>query len=170
MSSDRSQPIDEITDDEEARIDFWSIQGDFIYRHHIEPRVQLCVPKEETFPIPLRYIDVTGTTHTTLELLQESRIYDHWNIDANRNLSDSWKRFTQFTLLNEKPPKGHMWSGRMSKAAQRKEKQRWAFEKPKLDSARKLRGIYLINRKEFKETIKKRKETVGKSNGSRYAL
>ena len=29
----------------------------------------------------------------------------------------------------------------MSKAAQHKEKQHWALEKPKLDSARKLRGI-----------------------------
>ena len=26
-------------DDAEARNDFWSIQGDFIYRHLIEPRV-----------------------------------------------------------------------------------------------------------------------------------
>ena len=33
------------------RKDFRSIQGDFIYRHHNEPRVQLCVPKEETFTI-----------------------------------------------------------------------------------------------------------------------
>ena len=34
---------------------FWSIQGDFIYRHHNEPRVQLYVPKEETCLIPLTY-------------------------------------------------------------------------------------------------------------------
>ena len=34
----------ETKDDAEARKDFWSIQGDFIYRHHIEPpRVQVCV-------------------------------------------------------------------------------------------------------------------------------
>ena len=37
-------------DDAEARADSWSIEGDFIYRHHNEPRVQLYVPKEETFP------------------------------------------------------------------------------------------------------------------------
>ena len=36
----RSQPT-ESTDDAEARADFWSIQGDFINRHHSEPRVQL---------------------------------------------------------------------------------------------------------------------------------
>ena len=44
-----SQPT-ESTDDAEARKDFWSIQGDFIYRHHNELRVQLYLPKEETFP------------------------------------------------------------------------------------------------------------------------
>ena len=47
------------------------MDGDFIHRHHVEPRVQLYVPKEETFPIPLKYIDVTGTTHTNLNVLQE---------------------------------------------------------------------------------------------------
>ena len=44
----------ELEDDAEARVDFWSIQGDFIYRHHKELRVQLYVPKEETFPISLK--------------------------------------------------------------------------------------------------------------------
>ena len=29
--------------------------------------------------------------------------------DANRSLSDSWKRITKYTLLKEKPPKGYMW-------------------------------------------------------------
>ena len=53
-----SQPT-EPTDDAEARADFWSIQGGFIFRHHNEPRVQLYVPKEETFPIPRKYIDVS---------------------------------------------------------------------------------------------------------------
>ena len=42
-------------DGAEALNDFWSIQSDFICRHHIEPRVQLHVPKEETFPKPLKY-------------------------------------------------------------------------------------------------------------------
>ena len=35
----------------EARIDFWSISGDFIYRHHVEPRVKQtdisCVSAQE---------------------------------------------------------------------------------------------------------------------------
>ena len=98
-------------DDAEARKDFLSIQGDFMYRHHIEPRVQLHVPKEETFTIPLKCIDVTRATHTNLDVLQETRIDDHWNVDANRSLSDSWNGFTKFTLLTEKPPKGFLCLG-----------------------------------------------------------
>ena len=37
-----------------------------------------------------------------------------------------------------------------------KEKQKWSHEKPKLDNARRLRGIYFIDPegKEFKETIR----------------
>ena len=98
-------------DDAEARTDFWSIQGDFIYRHHNEPRVQLHVPKEETFSIPLKCVDVTRSAHTDLEVKQEKRIDDYWNVDLNRSLSDTWKGFTKFTVLKEKPPKQYMWSG-----------------------------------------------------------
>ena len=95
--------------------------------------------------------------------MQESHIIDdYFNIDASRDLSDSWTGFTQFTLLSEKPPEGHMWSGRrltrrqatsrpdhlwpelwakLGRNAKLKEKQKWSSEKPKIDNARKLRGI-----------------------------
>ena len=72
--SGESQRAD-TADDAEARGDFWSIQGDFIYHHHNEPRVQY-VPKAETFPIPLKCIDVTRKTDTNLDVLQEERIDD----------------------------------------------------------------------------------------------
>ena len=51
--------------------DFWTITGEFIYRHHVEPRVKLYVPKEESFPIPMKYIDFTRKTHTPLDVLLE---------------------------------------------------------------------------------------------------
>ena len=108
-NSERSQPT-ETKDDAEARNDFWSVEGAFIYRHHVEPGVQLYVSEEETFLIPLKYIDVIGSTHTDLDVLQEKRVDDYWNVDPNRHLSDSWKGFTKFTLLKEKPPKRYMWS------------------------------------------------------------
>ena len=61
--SGESQPA-EPTEDAEARADFWSVQGDLIYRHQIEPRVHLYVPKEETFPNSTK-IDVSGLLKTT---------------------------------------------------------------------------------------------------------
>ena len=86
--------------------DFWSITGDFIYRHHVEPRVKLYMPKEESFPVPLKYIDVARTTHTSLDVLLEKHIDDFWNVDGERELSDAWTGFTRFILLNERPPDG----------------------------------------------------------------
>ena len=106
-----SPPQDSLPDAGEAINDFWSVSGNFKNRHHVEPRVKLYSPREESFPIPLKYIDVSGTTHTNLDVMQESRIDDYWSIDGPRDLSDSWIGFTQFTPLSEKPPEGYMWSG-----------------------------------------------------------
>ena len=50
------QPQDLLPDAGEAINDFWSMSGNFIlYRHHVEPRVKLYSPREESFPIPLKY-------------------------------------------------------------------------------------------------------------------
>ena len=80
------------------------MSGNFKNRHHVEPRVKLYSSTEESFPIPLKYIDVSRTTHTNLEVKQERRIDDYWNIDGSRDLSGSWTGSTQFT--EEKPPDG----------------------------------------------------------------
>ena len=104
-------PQDSYPDASEARNEFCSMSGNFIYRHHVEPRVKLYSPREQSFPIPLKFIDVSRTTHTNLDVKQERRIEDYWNIDWSRDLSDSWTSFTQFTLLEEKPPDGYMWCG-----------------------------------------------------------
>ena len=104
-------PHDSLPDAGEAINDFWSMSGSFIYRHHVEPRVKLYSPREESFPIPLKYIDVTRTTHTNLDVKEEKRIDDYWNIDGSRDLSDPWTGFAQFTLLDEKAPDGYTWSG-----------------------------------------------------------
>ena len=127
---------------------------------------------------PLKYIDVTRSTRADLDVLQEEKIDDCWNVDSSRHLPGSWKGFTKFTLLKEKPPKGYMWSGerrtkiqtttrpdyvrpevwtKIGKAAQNREKQEWAKEKSKLDNARKLKAIYFIDPddREYSEIHKK---------------
>ena len=83
----------EIEDDAEVLKDFWSIQGDFIYRHHHEPRVQLCVPKEETFPVPRKEIYWSHQNNT------------HW-FGRQTRVSDSWTGFTNFSLLKGKNSQG----------------------------------------------------------------
>ena len=102
------QPEDSIPDAGEAINDFWSMSGNFIYRHHVEPRVKLYSPREESFSIPLKYIDVSRTTHTNLDVKQVKRIDEYWNIDGSRDLSDPWTGFTRFILLEEKAPDGYM--------------------------------------------------------------
>ena len=64
-------PLDSFPDAGEAINDFWSMSGNFIYRHHVEPRVKFYSPREESFPIPLKYIDVSRTTRTNLDVKQE---------------------------------------------------------------------------------------------------
>ena len=146
---------DSTRDDEEAKSDFWTITGEFIYRHHVEPRVKLYMLREETFPFPMKYIDVTRTTCTSPDVLLEKNIEDYWNVDGEKCLSDAWKGFTRFILLNERPPDGYTWAGgrlarkqitsrpddvwpdmwkHVSDAAKKKAK-RWVIEKPKLDNA-----------------------------------
>ena len=98
-------------------------------------------------------------------------------ISMGQEMSDSLTGFTQFALLEEKPPDGCMLSGwrltrkqltcrphhlcpelwtKLGRDVKLKDRQKWAIEKPKLDNARRLRGNYFIDLedKEFKETIK----------------
>ena len=70
-------PQDSLQDASEAINDFWSMSGNFIYRPHVEPRVKLQSPREESFPIPLKYIDVSRVTRTNLDVKQERRIDDY---------------------------------------------------------------------------------------------
>ena len=122
-----------------------------------------CTCREASFPIPLKYIDVTRATRTSLDIMLEKNIDDFCNVDGDRELSDSWARFTRFTILIETPPEGYTWSGWrltrkqtisrpdslwpeiMSEASKRREKQKRAVGKPKLDIARRLKGIHFID-------------------------
>ena len=72
-------PHDSCPDAGEAINDYWSLSGNLLFRHHVEPRVKLYSRREESFPIPLKYIDVSRTTHTNLDVKQEKRIDDYWN-------------------------------------------------------------------------------------------
>ena len=60
---------------------------------------------------------------------------------------------------------------KIGKAAQNREKQEWKNEKPKLDNARRRRGIYFIDPddQDYKETLKNASK-IGKTYGSGRAV
>ena len=90
-----------------------------------------------------------------MDVKQEKRIDDYWNIDESRDLSNPWTDFTQLTLLEEKPPDGYMWSGvRLMKKQQTSKS--GPMNSSILKTHEKLRWIYFIDPEdtEFKETIK----------------
>ena len=111
-------------------------------------------------------------------MMSEKHVDDYWNVDGGRELSDAWTGFTRIIVFNEKQPDGYTWSRErltrkqttsrpdtvwpdmwkgMSDASKRKTKQTWAVEKPKLDNARRQRGIFSVepDDEEFKRTMKK---------------
>ena len=191
--SDGSQPLDTLTNDSEVRNTIWSIAGSCIHRHHFEPGVHLSVTKEELFPIFCDTLTWSGEETLLWTCCRKAEEMIIGTLMANRSLSESWADFTQFTFLNEKPLDVFMWSGRRltkiqatsrpdhlwrevwsgtSKAAERKEKQQWAIEKPKLDNARKFRGIYFyrFGRYGVQGNHAKRAYMVGIANGISHAL
>ena len=60
-----------------------------------------CTCREKT---QLKYTDVTRTTDTSLDVMLEKNVNDYWNVDGDRELSETWTGFRRFTVLNEKQP------------------------------------------------------------------
>ena len=133
-------------DDEEAESDFWTITGEFIYRHHAELRVKLYVSKEESFLVPLKYIDVTRTT--SLEHGWKKRIVKCMDripkICSTKGKATGRIFMVREDLQGDKKTLALTMSGQickhMSDAAKKKAKQRCTIEKPKFDNARQQRG------------------------------
>ena len=95
--SDGSQRIDTMMDDREVRNDFWSIEGNYMYRHHVGPGVSSLCRRKNHSQCHCDTLTWSGRTHATSDVMQESRTDDWWNIDVGRILSDSWTVFTKFT-------------------------------------------------------------------------
>ena len=56
------------------------------------------MPREESFAIPLKMLDVTTNTDTSLDVLWEKLIEDYSNVAGDRELSDAWTGLARFTL------------------------------------------------------------------------
>ena len=124
----------------------------------------------------MKYIDVSRTTHTNLDVKQEKRTMiigismgletcqilgqvSHNLLFSKKNLpTNMWSR-VRLTRKQLTSRPDHLWPElwkSKGKHAKRKEKQKWSHEKLHLENERKLRGIYFIDPedKELKETIK----------------
>ena len=51
------------------------------------------------------------STHTDLDVEEEKRIDDYWNVDSSKHLSDSWRGFHKVHSTERETSKGYMWSG-----------------------------------------------------------
>ena len=181
----------ESTDDAEARANFWSIQGDFICRHHNEPRVQLYVLKEETLPIPLKYIDVARSTHTDLDVCFKKNVPTITGMPIRKDICHTLGKDSQSSPCCSRNLQSDMWSGRdwqrfkrlpdrvvhvqkngrkLVKPLRIEKKRWWAKEKPKLDNARTLRRIYFIDPDEGEYKFLKHARKIGKTHGTSHAL
>ena len=167
-------PQDSFPDAGEAIHDFWSMSGNFIYRHHVEP--------SETLLAERRIIPFS--TEVQRRLQNYTQIWMLSKSAASMIIAISMGQ--EICLIHGQVSLSILWSGRrltrkqltsrpyylrlelwikFGRTAELQEKQRWSIEKPKLDIARRLRGIYFIDpeNKEFSQEI-------GNTNGSRYAL
>ena len=66
-------------DPSSANADFWTCNQDFITCHHRTPRSSLFIPTDSNCPFPLKWIDVTRFTQTSLDSESMSKIDDLWN-------------------------------------------------------------------------------------------
>ena len=80
--------------------------GNFIYRHHVEPRVKVYVPRSiipnftEIYRRDQGYEYIVGCNAVE----KYRRLL---NVDGDRDLSDTLTGSTRFTLLDEKPLVGY---------------------------------------------------------------
>ena len=159
-------PQDSLPDAGEAINDFWSMSGNFIYRHLVEPRVNS--PREESFLFH-------WITLTSPELHIQIWMSSKWN--ASMIIGTSMGQEICLILgqvsLNliywkKKPPNGFLWSGgrltrkqltsrpdhlwpelwdKMGKNAKLKEKQKWSHEKLILKTHENCEGSISLTRK-----------------------
>ena len=167
-------------DPSSANQDFWTCNREFITIHHRTPRTSLFIPTDQNCPFPIKWIDVTRFTQTSIDAASLNKIDDLWFDGTNTvecNLDQEWIGRTRFTLLKPAPPKGWVWQdGRLTKGQKtsrpdniwpevwdaiksKKEKEKliaqWKNIGPKRYEARKARGsgvpIFKIPESEVEE-------------------
>ena len=114
-----TQPHDSFPDAGEAINDFWSMSGSFIYRHHVEPRVKLYSPREESVPYSTKTLTypellkriwtpskrsalmIIGTLmdlETCLILGQVSHNFPYWKKKLQTDICGPWRDWRENSL------------------------------------------------------------------------
>ena len=152
------------------------MSGNFIYRHHVEPRVKLHSEKNyslfhwNTLMWPELLIRIwmssrrsalmfVGTLMALETCLILGQVSHNLLYSTKKLLTDICRPGGRLTRKQLTSRPDHLWPElwkSMGKHAKLKEKPKWSEEKIHLENARKLRGISFIDLedKEFKETIK----------------
>ena len=94
----------------EAIYDFWSMSGNFIYRHHVEPRVKLLLAERRIIPSEVHWRIQNYLYKIWMSNKRNASMIFGMSM-GQETFSDPWTGFTQFTLLEEKPPEGCLWCG-----------------------------------------------------------
>ena len=81
----------------------------------MEPRDKLYVAREASFPSPLKKNRRDHSYEYIVGCNPGENIDEYWNVDGDRELSDTWTSSTWFTILDEQPLDGHTWSGETDK-------------------------------------------------------
>ena len=164
--SDGSQPIDTVMDDREARNVFWSIVGNYIYRHHVEPRVQLHVPDQEN-ACDLGCVARKSNRLWTMDGFQAAHKND-WKT-CWRSPGGGLLKFSQpqdLIICGQKcgPECQKQHNERKSSSGQS-----WN-RRSTMRESREASFLLIRMTRSSKKPFIKRTEKVGTSNGSRYAL
>ena len=73
----------------------------------MEHRATQHVPTEESYPVSLKYIDVSRSTDTTLDVMSKKLLTITRNLMEFVDCQIRGLVSTRFTVLSEKPPDGH---------------------------------------------------------------
>ena len=101
----------------QGRNNLWGVK---ISVENFKANPKVLVPKEETFPVPLKYIDATRSTHTNLNVCKKHRIDDCWECGSEWKFIGRFEqpfvrvleRIHEVHMIERQPPTGYMWPGR----------------------------------------------------------
>ena len=80
-----------------------------MYHHRETHRSILNVSNEDTFPIPLKYIDVMRQTKTNIDSVSQHTRNDQWTEAEDVTLSEDWPGTTRLQILRPRLFEGCKW-------------------------------------------------------------